>query len=88
MTFFEFVTGFVYIERSLYLINHREVDVDFVKGSGDFFWSIAQPAPTGAAPTERIALPEMRQNGKSQHPSAFGSGRKGQIKIKEAIEVK
>lgn len=79
MTFFEFVTGFVYIERSLYLINHREVD--FVKGSGDFFWSIAQLS-------ERIALPEMRQNGKSQHPSAFGSGRKGQIKIKEAIEVR
>ena len=79
MTFFEFVTGFVYIERSLYLINDREVD--FVKGSGDFFLSIAQLS-------ERIALPEIRQNGKSQHPSAFGSGRKGQIKIKEAIEVK
>ncbi len=80
MTFFEFVTGFVYIERSLYLINHRVVR--FVKGSGDFFWSLAQPAPTGAAPTESIALPEMRQNGKSQHPSAFGRGRKCQIKIK------
>jgi hypothetical protein len=60
MTFFELVTGFVYIERSLYLINHREVE--FVKGSGDFFWLIAQPAPTGAAPRERIARPEMRQN--------------------------
>lgn len=53
MTFLEFLTGFVYIERSLYLINHREVE--FVKGSGENFWSLAQPS-------ERIALPEIRQN--------------------------
>jgi len=62
----------IYIEQSLYLLQHRVRE--FVKGWERNFWS--------------PALPEMRQKGKSQHPSAFGSGIKCQIKIKEAIAVR